>query len=313
MPRTAAPGVTKSGIFASLKSGFTSSRLAALRASSRERVSSIRASGPSFTASTVAFAASTEEASAVGTFITSTASVFPSLHHRVYRSAIAIGAGIADDVDRVAVGPRRGQRGIERIERFLLQMRERAVQIGKRIGGQDARPAAIRDNGKAAAGHAFHARDHLSRFEHFMQVENAQDARAAKRCTEDVIRAGQRAGVRKGRFRSLGMAAGLDRDHRLRARAAARRRHELRRLRNSFDIKENRPAHDLARQIVQHVAKIHVGGIADRDDMAKSQRLPPRPIEHRSRQRSRLRYERDIAAAWQRFARSSHRASGTGT
>ena len=40
-----------------------------------------------------------------------------------------------------------------------------------------------------------------------MQVENAQDARAAKGRAEDVIGARQRSGMRKGGLGALGMAA----------------------------------------------------------------------------------------------------------
>ena len=170
------------------------------------------------------------------------------------------------------------------------------MQIRQRIDGQNAGPAAICNNRKAVASNAFHARDHFRRFEHLMQVENAQDARAAKGGGEDVIGAGQRPGVRKGGLRALGMAAGLDRDHRLRAGAAPCRGHEFRRVRDPFNIKEDRAAHDLARQIVQHVAEIHVGGIADRDHMAKSHAFHGGPIEHCGHQGARLRDERDIAA-----------------
>ena len=93
-----------------------------------------------------------------------------------------------------------------------------------------------------------------------------------------------------------GWRPGLDRDHRLRAGAAPCGGHEFRRLRDPFYIKENRAAHDLARQVIQHVAEIHVGGIADRDDMAESHAFHGGPIEHRGHQRARLRDERDIAA-----------------
>ena len=91
-----------------------------------------------------------------------------------------------------AVGPRpAAARTIQCIERFLLQMRESAVQIGKRVGGQNARPATICDNCKAVALNTFDARDHLGQFEHFVQVENAQDARPAQRRAEHLHRRGR--------------------------------------------------------------------------------------------------------------------------
>ncbi len=67
-------------------------------------------------------------------------------------------------------------------------------------------------------------------------------------------------------------------------------------MRDPLYIKENRAAHDLARQIVQHVAEIHVGGVANRDDMAKSHAFHRCPIEHGSHQGARLGDERDVAA-----------------
>ena len=81
----------------------------------------------------------------------------------------------------------------------------------------------------------------------------------------------------------FGMAAGLDGDHGLRAGAAPRRGHEFRRVRDALDIQENRAAHDLAREIIQHVAKVHIRGIADGDDMAEAHALHGGPIEHRGR------------------------------
>ena len=160
MPRTAAPGVTKSGIFASLKSGFTSAVL--LRSSQLASTGLFDPSlRPSFTASTVAFAASADEASAVGTFITSTASVFPSritsLIAALYRSGPAspmISTGLPWD----QVG---GRTASSALNRLLVELCKRPAQIRQRIGCQNARPAAICNNGKAAAGHTLHARDHL--------------------------------------------------------------------------------------------------------------------------------------------------------
>ncbi len=212
------------------------------------------------------------------------------------RGAVAVRAGIADDVDGVAAGPRRGQDGVERSNRLGLQGRERPVHVRKRIGGQNAGSAPIRDDGKAVAPHTFHPRDHLRQLEHLVQVENAQNARASERCGEDMVGAGKCACVRKRGLGALWMAAGLDRDHGLGARAAPGRGHEFRRMRNALDIEKDRAAHDLAREVIQHVAQVHIRRVADGDDMAEANAFHCRPVEHRRCQRARLRHKRDIAA-----------------
>lgn len=89
------------------------------------------------------------------------------------------------------------------------------------------------------------------------------------------------------------MATGFDRDHGLSARASSRRRHELGRSRNGFNIKENGAAFHITGQIIEHVAKIDISGIPDGDNMTEANILSLRPLQHRRRQRSRLQDECD--------------------
>ena len=56
--------------------------------------------------------------------------------------------------------------------------------------------------------------------------------------------------------------SGFDDNHRLVARRGARRRHELASGGDRFEIKQDRMGLGVARQVVKHIAAIHIGAIA---------------------------------------------------
>ena len=64
---------------------------------------------------------------------------------------VALGVGITDDVDRIAVRPCGRQNSVERPKRGFGELGQVAIQISKPIGRQDAGPTAIGENGKPVA------------------------------------------------------------------------------------------------------------------------------------------------------------------
>ena len=89
--------------------------------------------------------------------------------------------------------------------------------------------------------------------------------------------------------------ARLQHQHRLAARGGARRRHEFAPVRDPLGIKQDRAGVRVGGEIVEHVAEIDIGHVAERDDMREADAARRRPIEHRGDHRARLADERDVA------------------
>lgn len=131
--------------------------------------------------------------------------------------------------------------------------------------------------------------------EQFVDVVDAQHARAPERRVVNRVRPGERARVRRGGLRRFHMAARLDDDDGFQTCGGARRRHEFPRMRDRFDIEQDRARAPVQRQPVQHVAEIDVGHRAERDHVRKADLARVRPIEHGGRHRARLGDEGEIA------------------
>ena len=99
---------------------------------------------------------------------------------------------------------------------------------------------------------------------------DAQDAGAPKRGVIDRIHAGERSGVRR---RGLGrrlVPSGLYRDHRFQPRRRARGRHEFSRVGYGLDVEQDGLRCRIVGEIVQHVAEIDVGHVAERHKMREA-------------------------------------------
>ena len=140
---------------------------------------------------------------------------------------VAVGVGVAEDVDRVAVAPGAGQGPVERGERLGRQLGQRAAALDQGVGGEDGGAAGVGDDRQVRAPRARLLGEDLGQVEDVGDRVDAEDAAAAEGGVEDLVTAGERAGVRGRRLgRRLG-PPGLDHDDRLGQRHLARRREEL--------------------------------------------------------------------------------------
>ena len=103
--------------------------------------------------------------------------------------------------------------------------------------------------------------------------------------------------MRGGGAPARARAPGLDHDHRLVASRRARRAHELARNLDRLDVQQDRPRLGIAGEEVQKIAKIHVGLLAQRDEMRKADVAGARPVQHRRHQRAGLRNEGQFAGS----------------
>ncbi len=103
--------------------------------------------------------------------------------------------------------------------------------------------------------------------------------------------------MRGRRARTRFVAAGLDDDDGLVARRRPRGRHELARRVDRFDVEQDRARVRVAAEVVEQVAEVHVGRVAERDEVREPDAAALRVVEHRGRQRAGLGNERERARA----------------
>ena len=208
---------------------------------------------------------------------------------------VAVGVGIADDVDRIGVAPGRRQNRIELGDRVGSERRQPAAFLDQAVGGQHAGAAAVGDDCQAVAALRRHASQRCGRVEQFLDLVDAQHPGAPEGRFIHDIGSRQRAGMRGRGTRSFFRPSAFDHDHRLDASGTPRSRHEFARVRNRFGINQDRVGRLVEHEVIQEVAEIHVAHVAHRDDGREADPARQRPIEHRCRHRPRLRQERDIA------------------
>ena len=223
------------------------------------------------------------------------AGVLRVLGQRVQRIHIALRRRVADDVDRVAARPVGGQHLVEVADEAVAQLGQRHAVRGGGIGRHHAHAAAVGQDGHLVADGRLEARQDLGRQEQLFQAVHAQHAGAGDGGVDHVVGAGQRAGVRGGGLLALLAAASLDHDHRLVARRRACGRHELARLVHRFDVQQDGARVGVVGQVVEHVAEVDVGMLAQRHEVREADLPRLGPVEHGGDQRARLRHEGQFA------------------
>ena len=209
---------------------------------------------------------------------------------------------VTDDVHRVGARPSRRQHRVQRLQRGGRQDRQLDTRLRCRIGRQHTSAAAVGDErevvhrrellvAQAAQRGRAHACQRDGGGEQVLQGVHAQHAGAADGGVEDDVAAGQRPGVRGGGLLPVQRAPGLDDDDRLVACRGARCRHELARRLNAFDVEQDGLGAGVAAEVVEQVAEIDIGMLAQRDHLRKAHPARLRPVQHGRGQRARLRHE----------------------
>ncbi len=211
------------------------------------------------------------------------------------RRRVARCIGITDDVDGICTGPGRRQHRIEALARRGRDGRRDSTKVHQPIHGQDADAAAIGEDGETLSRRRFDATERLGAIEQLAQIGDPQDARTAERGIIDGVGAGERARMGCRRFGTLRHAAGLHHDDRLHARRGPCRRHELARVLDGFDIKQDRAGLGIHREMVEQVGNIDIDLIADRDNAGEPDAALRSPIHHSGRDRAGLRDQREVA------------------
>ena len=202
---------------------------------------------------------------------------------------------VADDVDRVRVRPGRRQHRIEPFAQRGAEVAQAHAGGGRGVGRHHAGTAAVRHHRQRIVAVRAEARERLRGREERGQRVDAQHAGTADRGVEDDVGARERTGVRGRGLQAIAGAAGLHDDDGLVARRRTRRRHELVRRLDRFDVEQDRARVRIAREVVEQVAEVDIAALAERHHVREADAPRGRPVEHRGDERARLRDERELA------------------
>ena len=110
-------------------------------------------------------------------------------------AGIAIGIGVAENVDWIVMTPVSGKERIKLLQAPGRKHGQFAAIGHQRISSQDCRAAGIGEDGKPGAFGARLSAEDLRHIEEVSDVVNPQNAGAAEGGVEDFVAAGKRAGV----------------------------------------------------------------------------------------------------------------------
>ena len=209
--------------------------------------------------------------------------------------SIALGPRVAEDVDRVVEVRRRRQRLVQRVHGFLGQRGHLQPAALDRVGGDDAGPAGIGDESDVRAADALLIAERQAPVEEVHDLARAKDARLPEGGGIGVVGAGERAGVARGGLRAGGRHAGLEEDHRFAPRDLPGGAHEFLAVLDGLDIAEQHARVVVGADRFEERGLVHVGLVADADELAEADPLADRPVEDRRAERARLRHESDVA------------------
>jgi hypothetical protein len=218
------------------------------------------------------------------------------LQKNIERIGITRRRRVTNDVDGIAMRPGRRKNPVQFRDCLGPEFRQPSAGIDKRVGREHARPTPIGENDEFAAFDGGGARQRFDGIEHLFEIAHTQNTGPPERRVVHRIDARERprmGACRLGRFQ---VAARLDRDDGLEARRRPRRRKELARRSDRFDVKKNRLGIGIGREIIQHIAEIHIGHAAERNQMRKSDAARRCPIEHRGHDGPRLGHEGNASA-----------------
>ena len=169
--------------------------------------------------------------------------------------------------------------------------------IDQRIRCQDTHAAAVGQDCETFAVEGPQGRQRLGRIEQLIQVEDSEQSGAPKGRVVDVVTPRHGTGVRGRRLGAFAVTAGLDDDDGFGACGDAGRRHELARVRDRLDVKQDCMGLTVRRQVVEHVAEVHVGHVAERNQFRETNVASVGPIQHRGHDRTGLGHECQVSGA----------------
>jgi hypothetical protein len=194
----------------------------------------------------------------------------------------------------------RGQGGLQQLLRGRGELAQVEPDLVDPVGRQHAGPAAVGDHGQPLAHRAVARGQALGRGEQLDEGAHAHRARAAQRGVEHVVAAHDGRAVRLRGLVARGLAAGLEHHHRLGMRGRAQRAHEAARVVDAFEVHDDAVRGLVVGQEVEHLRNVDRGVRAQRHHAGEAHAVLACPVEHRGRERARLRHQRERPGASER-------------
>ena len=215
------------------------------------------------------------------------------LRHDLDGLCIPLWARVAQNVDGVVVTPVRRQQLVEGLYRLLRQLRQFTAVADQRVGREHAGSAGV---GQDRQPRPFRPRllgKHLGHVKKVGDIVDPKHAASAKRGVQNLIAAGERAGVRSRRLRRRFGPSRLYHNDRFGQRNFARGRQEGPRISDGLHVDDDAPRPRIVSQVVDEVPPVHVKHRSDGDKGAETDKLAQAPIEDCGAERAALAYEAD--------------------
>ena len=215
--------------------------------------------------------------------------------HGVDCQRVAVGHGVAQHVHRVGDAGGRRQARPELVLCFYRQRGQLQAGALHRVGGHDARPAGVGDDGHGIGGRQRLAGEGHGHVEQVLHRAGAQHAGLLERGLVGPLRAGQGAGVAGDRPAAGLGRAGLDRDDRGVLADLAGDLDKAAAVGDAFQIGGDDLAVGIVAPHLQEVDLVQVGLVAQADEATEADVVGQGHVEDAGAQRARLRHEGDPA------------------
>ncbi len=187
---------------------------------------------------------------------------------------------------------------------------QRATAADQGVGGELGRPMAVGQQGETAAPQPVAAARGTSAQaggggEQLLDRRHAHQAGAGEGGVVDLVPVQPQADAAGPLRRRMELPAGLEHQHRLDPRRGARGRHEPPGVGDALEMDQDGTGGEIERQIVENVAELDLGELAERGDPREADVLRRGPLQHRRGDRIGLGDEGEVA-------RRRHRGRRTG-
>ena len=221
-----------------------------------------------------------------------------ALEQDVRRGPVALAGGVSDHVHGIADGRGGWQVLAQRVLGLVGEFGQFQTGPDRRVGGQDARTSRIGDDRHLLAARHRNVGVGLGEVEQFLDRPDALDAALQQQRLVDRVGPGQRPGVRRGGAGALCGATGLDGQHRLLLlpEDLATDVDELPAGADVLEVHADDLGLGVVTEVAQQVDLVHVGLVAEADELRESEVVQVRVVQHRGADRARLGDEGQVAA-----------------
>ena len=217
------------------------------------------------------------------------------LRKNLHGFGVALGPGITQDVDGVAMAPVGRQDTVESGLGFGRELSQFSIERHHCISCQYARATRIGQDGEPRTRRPRLLGQHFRHVEQVRNIVDAQNAAAPEGGFEHLITTRKRARMRGRCFSRSFTAPGLDHDDGLAQRHLARSRQKRARIADGFHVNDDRASARIVTQVIDQISPAHIQHRADGEKRAEAHHLGQAPVENRGADGAALAHQRDVS------------------